>query len=472
MIVSNRLAKLYQGTAGTRTLCQDDILYTISSCIRGSATVLSHVLTGTSKEEKRLSLLDCRRFGTVHQSKGAPVFSSGQHTYDRLVDMPIEGISTLKDTVVYKDMWHAGVDIQGAVDAKKREFLGLYVDLPKEPKHAVREALPEFYHHPDLTKAKVHQFDYGCSGAMEEFASSGKHMCIYRECVDTVLQTVLGSAKGARLDILLDGWTGSGKSICLYALAAAAREKGWVVMYVPSASRLIRGGMFKKKDEDDSHWYTPLAASHILRGLYDSHSSILKTLPSIDGKTSLAEQCSLGLETGDDFLKVDMAVNVVQGLLDADGANDIRTLVIVDEYNYLYHRTEYHETMHRFHRRRIDPGELKLASAFRLLQGDRKAGIVAAAPTYSGPISPKTTLPVASSSNLIRIPRFSMEEVSNMASMLVSEKKIPILPPDASLKRALALTNGNGKELRQYRATMFSVDNGLRNSMPPSHDRF
>ena len=33
--------------------------------------------------------------------------------------------------------------------------------------------------------------------------------------------------------------------------------------------------------------------------------------------------------------------------------------------------------------------------------------------------------------------------------------------PDAAVKRALALSNGNGKELREKRATLFQPDNGL-----------
>lgn len=458
MVLSNRLVRLI----GQRTQSStEEYLSAISSCIRGYTSGLS-ILARNSPREDPCSI-DGRHFATV-QDKDAPHCSTGKQVYDRLVDLPREGIATLQEKVSYRETWHSGSDIQGAVDGNA---LGLYVDLPKQ---AVKEALPETYYHPDLTKAKIHQYNYGCTGALEEFESSGKPMCMYRESMDTVMQNILSSSQGERMDVLLDGWTGSGKSVSLYALVAAARANGWVVMYVPSASLLVRGGTFKKKDEDDSHWYTPMAAGYILQSFYKSHpGDVLQKLSTADGKSTLRDVCAEALEENDDYSKVDATVNVLEGLLTADGSDGIRTLVVVDDYNYLYHQTEYFETMHRFHRRRIDPGELVLASAFRLLQGDRKAGIVAAAPSYSKPISPKIPVPLAGSSKTIRIPRFSMEEVSNMASMLVSQKKLPELPPDASLKRALALTNGNARELRQNRATLFSFDNGLELSVPPSH---
>lgn len=459
MIRSNRLIRLI-GLQRTQS-SKEECLSAISSCIRGYTTVLS-ILVENMSERQPYSLYR-RHFASV-QEKEAPRYSTGKQVYDTMVDLPREGVATLQSKVSFKDRWHSGKNIKEALDGQD---MGLYVDVPKD---TVMEALHETYYHPDLTKAKIHQYSYGCTGALEEFEASGKYMCMYRESVNSVMQTILGSTQGARMDVLLDGWTGSGKSVSLYTLVAAARESGWVVMYVPSASLLVRGGIYKKRDEDDSHWYTPIAAGQILQSFYNSHSAdVLQMLPSIDKKSTLRDLCAEALENNDDFHKVDTTIHVLQGLLNADGTNGIRTLVVVDDYNYLYNETEYFETMHRFHRRRINPGELVLASAFRLLQSNRKSGIVAAAPSYGKSISPATPVPLGESAKIIRIPRFSMEEVSNMASMLVSQKKLPHLPPDAALKRALALTNGNAKELRKNRVTLFSADNGLEMSAPHSH---
>jgi hypothetical protein len=189
----------------------------------------------------------------------------------------------------------------------------------------------------------------------------------------------------------------------------------------------------------------------------------LDNIPSLDPSKSLGEECRFGLETKDDFAKVDSAIRVMKGLLQADGHDNVRTLVILDDYNYLYHRTEYHETMHRFYRRRINPEELKLAAAFRLLETSRDAGTVVAACSYNISLSPNIQIPLAcpETSTVIRVPRFSMQEASTMCSMLAARKKIPSLPPDASLKRAVALTNGNAKEMREKHVTLFTKDCGL-----------
>ena len=391
------------------------------------------------------------------------------HTYARLADAPLEGIATLsKDAAVrYSESWHSGLGVTDAVEAAKKarevraSLAGLYVDLPGDVR-SMKESHPEFYHNPELTKAKVKQFDYGAKGAVAEFQSTGKHMCMYRESLDDVLQTVLSSEKGKRTDLVVDGWTGSGKSVALYVLTAAARANGWVVMYVPSAALFVQGGIFKKK-EDDTRFSTPVAAQHVLRGVYEAHKDALGSLPSADGTSSIGDLCSRGLESQDPFEKVEAAADVLVSLLKADGKdgrNGTRTMVVVDDYNYLYHRTSYHETVHRFHRRRLEPQELKLASAFMLLQDhDRTSGVTAVAPTYGGPVSPSVDVPLTvSSTTIVRMPRFSLHEVANMVNMYSNGSHDL---PDAAVKRALALSNGNGKELREKRATLFQHDNGL-----------
>ena len=43
-------------------------------------------------------------------------------------------------------------------------------------------------------------------------------------------------------------------------------------------------------------------------------------------------------------------------------------LIAVDDYNVLYSHANYHEWMNEVHRRQLQPHELRLASAFRLLE--------------------------------------------------------------------------------------------------------
>lgn len=119
------------------------------------------------------------------------------------------------------------------------------------------------------------------------------------------------------------------------------------------------------------------------------------------------------------------------------------------------------QTMHQFHRRRIRPDELFLASSFRALEKERKSGNIVVAPTYSGPISSSTEIPLVSDADIVRVPRYSLNEVASVCSMLVSRKMVDSFPPDLSIRRALALTNGNGKEVRERCVTLFQEDNGI-----------
>lgn len=117
--------------------------------------------------------------------------------------------------------------------------------------------------------------------------------------------------------------------------------------------------------------------------------------------------------------------------------------------------------MHRFHRRRIEPKELKLAASFRLLENSRENGIVVAAPCFSGPVSPKLAIPMSHEARVVQVPRYSLNEVAVVSAMLKSRNVIPDTPSDDAIRRALALTNGNGKEIRQGCVSLFQNDNDL-----------
>ena len=396
------------------------------------------------------------------QSSGALYFGGKYAAFNIQYASQGEGVLSVRDDLKFLDEWHSGITLREAVlqRDKGNGLYGLYVDLPKSN---VPEHKAEFYHRPELTKAKVHQKNFGCKGASAEFELTKRErtMCMYRHSVEELARQVLDSESGKRKDIYVDGWKGSGKSMALYALVSLAREMGWVVMYVPSASLFVEGGTYKRKDETDPMWYTPVAANHILRAVHTSHKDQLENMPSVDNKTSLSVLCSRGIETKDAIEKVDITVDVLKGLLQGDGTNGTRTLVVIDGYNYLYHRTEYHETVHQFHRRRILPDELKLASSFRVLEGDRSAGVAVVSPCFSESVSASIQIPGGLDAQSIRVPRYSLNEVASVGNMLVSQKVLPELPPDRSLRRILALTNGNGSEIRKNCVSLFQDDCGI-----------
>ena len=89
----------------------------------------------------------------------------------------------------------------------------------------------------------------------------------------------------------------------------------------------------------------------------------------------------------------------------------------------------------------------------------RTTGVAAIAPTYGGPVSPQADIPLtASAATIIRMPRFSLQEVATMVSMHAGGAADV---SDQALRRALALSNGNGRDLREKKTTLFQPDNGL-----------
>ena len=427
-----------------------------NDCHQGGASVTGK--GGSSRHQATKSSI-----GDGHDQSSHASYFGGKYT-----DLNIqhasqgEGVLSVRDDLKLVDEWHSGVTLKEAVlqDGNGNGLYGLYVDLSKD---IVPEHEAGFYHKPELTKARVHQKDFGCKGASAEFelTNSKRTMCMYRNSVEELARQVLDSESGRRKDIYVDGWKGSGKSMALYALVSLAREMGWVVMYVPSASLLVEGGTYKRKDESDPMWYTPVAANHILRAVHAAHKDQLENMPSADEQTSLSALCSRGIETKDAIEKVDIALSVLNGILQGDGTNGIRTLVVIDGYNYLYHRTEYHETVHQFHRRRILPDELKLASSFRVLGRDRSAGVAVVSPCYSESVSASIKIPGSLDAQSIRVPRYSLNEVASVCSMLISQNVLPEMPPDLSLRRILALTNGNGSEIRKNCVSLFRDDCGI-----------
>jgi hypothetical protein len=385
--------------------------------------------------------------------------------------------------------------------------LNAYIDLPKD---VLPEGEASFYHNPKLTQQQVHQSNHGCKGALAEFAHSKRRSIILRQSMVDLFRVV---AEGQHSRMFVDGWAGSGKSIALYALAALARSAGWVVMYVPSASMLTRGGRYFKRgghnddDDDDDrkigdkerivYWDTPESARRIIQAVMGAHATELASMPpgklatsfsAFASCSSLAEIAEMGLATTAFTsetapITVEAALALADGLLSYEGPGP-RTLVIVDEYNALYSYTEYFEVMHAHYSRRLSPDELRLASGLRgccpslhppsasappsttsstdvasLPASNAKNGIFVASPSRGGAFSNKIRIPFSPGTFKFYIPRYSLSEVAVTAAATAEKKKgkdegttaggVVDVPSDNALRHALALTNGNAKELRE-----------------------
>lgn len=373
-----------------------------------------------------------------------------------------QGLSTVSSHLAPRDpsAWHSGTSVADTLPGSSTPApIGFYFDVPID---AVPEGEAAFFYDPMLTEERVKQSHYGCKGATAEFTSSGKRALLHRPAIATLIDEVIS---GQRSKILVDGWTGAGKSIALYTLAAAARAAGLVVMYIPSATLLTQGGRFyRSEDEEDLLWDTPEAARHIITALLKSHKEALGSIPAVPGSagSTLAEVAVAGLASTTAKGTVQAAVALKDGLLAYE-----KGLVIVDDYNALYSHTAYHEPMHEFYRRPIASDELRLASGFRVLESDNntgkgnKGGVAVVASCYSAGISPTLRLPKGTGTHKLQVPRFDLNEVSAAAAMAVGTGALPTMPNEDGLRRALALTNGNAKELREMQSTLLLPDNPL-----------
>jgi small subunit ribosomal protein S29 len=376
---------------------------------------------------------------------------------------PAEGLATFSARLAPRAEWHSGLALT-ALGAPPPAALGAFFDLPAG---LVPEADAAFYHDPALAGERgVRQADFGCKSAAAEFAATGRRALLLRPALVELVAAVEG---GVAPRLLLEGWTGAGKSAALLTLVAWARASGWVALYLPSARLAVQGGRFVREDSEAEGgapvWHTPEAARHLLRGVAAAHGEVLKGLRAADGRP-LADVAAAGLDpatTPKDAVAAALAL--VHGLLaaPADGPGP-RTLVAIDDYNALYWRTGYHEPMHAHYRRPISPCELPLAAGLRVLAAPPApgaGGVAVVAPSYSGGVSPALRLPRAPGARALRVPRYALGEVAAAAAALAAGGAIEGAPPAAALRRALALTNGNARELRQAAAGLLTPDSPL-----------
>ena len=82
--------------------------------------------------------------------------------------------------------------------------------------------------------------------AQRQFDATGSNEVLYRQAMHSLQAAASSPTGGAPARVLLDGPSGSGKSVALAAQAARARAGGAVVLYVPSAFALIQDAFFSR----------------------------------------------------------------------------------------------------------------------------------------------------------------------------------------------------------------------------------
>ena len=120
------------------------------------------------------------------------------------------------------------------------EDAGKYYDLGKA---RIPEAFNAFYALA-ASRGESLQLRGGCKGLEDELATSRTDEIMHRACMHRLRELVQSRRKP---QIYLDGPVSSGKSLALAALVDWARAEGWLVMYLPAATSLLHGGLFKRR---------------------------------------------------------------------------------------------------------------------------------------------------------------------------------------------------------------------------------
>lgn len=434
------------------------------------------------------------------------------------VAIPSQTTTSPRSLLSFSRSWHSGTDLTGLDDTQP----GTFVDSPLD---LLPEAESKFYEDPKFKEIGAKQPDYSCKGARQAFDFlGGQRSLLYRDCIKDLIEKAKHIGQGTAVQNgiknkwYLNGGTGSGKSLTMFFLAAWARSEGWIVLYIPSAKLFLEKGYFVEdiSSEDTDIYDTPMSAQTVLRNLKANHAKELEEITYTDEETGnihpLMNLVNIGLDL-ENYIEhpkkvVMAAIRIKEELMKV---THVPVMIAVDDYNALYFppAVAYSERIHDLYLRRIEPDELRLASAFRLLEHKApKRGLVVAASSYSQGISPKLYIPSNyGKTDRIEVPRFSLDEIRCIAESYAAVRRgdtssstgggssggkggkkkgqdhnqqqgdpeaqskpkfaATILPDwdspegDYLLRKALFLTRGNATEVRQWAESLFNADEGM-----------
>lgn len=239
-------------------------------------------------------------------------------------------------------------------------------------------------------------------------------------------------------------------------------------MYIPSAMALTGGGYFIRRP-DSAVWDTPLSAQHILKGMLDVHGAQLKALPqrlapagSSPSGGTLQDYCVAGLATDNAQSAVECVLRLKEELCSLPGDQQ-RVLFVVDNYNALYHTTQYGtlaEPASERRRRALNVEELSLASGMRLLVQDCGQAAVVAGLTLGTHMSSRLRIPAIGCA-AYAIPRYSAIETAHALHYMWEVGRAPVAPSQEQVDKVLALSNGNGREVTSLALSLSMLDINL-----------
>ncbi|UPR00235.1 ribosomal protein S29 [Chloropicon primus] len=250
---------------------------------------------------------------------------------------------------------------------------------------------------------------------------------------------------------LVDGGKGTGKSILLALLVAVARLNGWVVAYLPSATRVVQGGRFRL-DEQTGLWENPDVAVEILQNIGTAHGAQLeelglKHLLLAEGADSEAAQG----DGGDQQAEEDSTQKLVDLLTGLASQDKYPFMVCADDYNALFGETGYTD----YSDRPLSPHDLKLVCAFRWLERPEvKRGVVVAASSATVPVRKTVKIPETGDVSHVSLNPISYEEACAMWSKHGLEQPKQRSKEEQVLRNFVLGVNGDGHAIRDYSAML------------------
>ncbi len=268
-----------------------------------------------------------------------------------------------------------------------------------------------------------------------------------------------GAAEAAKKH-LVEGPRGTGKSTLLCLLVLLARMKGWVVLYLPSAAKLLRGGRYSW-DEESGLWDNPEVADAVLSDLKAAHGDQLAALGLLDAAEGDKDEKKKKQKKGAAIAAETEAETEAEARNSAQVLNDLltglasqrerRVLVCVDDYNALFGEASYLGPDDR----PVSPHDLRLVCAFRLLERpDLAKGAVVAAPTTSLPLRKTIHIRESGRVNHAGLSPFSYEEACASWSKSGQEQPSQRSREEQILRNFVLGVNGNGHAIRDYSALL------------------
>jgi len=268
---------------------------------------------------------------------------------------------------------------------------------------------------------------------------SKKDSVLYRKITEDLL---LHIHPGKSLNVMLEGPVGCGKSVLLGTAVSWFRAKGGLALYVDTAKDLVTGGTYKK--DGSGMWDTPEVAAHVLQRFRTAHGEeLVEKLPSCHER--LEELIAQGIDGSQN--PVDCLLHAMQELREQ---RDTPVMFAVDDYNALYGRSDYYQAIGAHKLKMILPGQLRVASSFRLMESlpTPNCVVLCATSAHAG-VAKGLKLPIQGG-YILPVPLLSQAEM-DLCLQYYSRNNILHMDLDdrEGLQKLFVLVDGNGFELKK-----------------------